>query len=376
MSRKVRLYGAVAGVICLGALTVTAVTLAPSGSAKSTVPKSTSGVTNSVAANTAQQSASLNYWTPARMGAAKPYPIPVAHIQKNVPSKQSIPGKAGSAGGTAPSGVKAATQIQSAPAAASAVQPALNGGLDYPFPYTRYPVYPAANRNTYPWTVNGKLFFTQDGGSFVCSATSVVAPSKTRVWTAGHCVASGEGLHHFDTSAVFVPAYNNGTAPFGTFAATNYTTATAWINNGDLSVDFGAFHTGKNAKGQTLAAAVGTAGFTWNQSDEQEWLDDAWPQAAPFNGKTEQEVNAPTAVRVNIGGIGQDAMGIGSNLTGGSSGGSWRMYAGGQYVGFVGSHNDFKITDPAQPLAMYGPYFTDLANAVRCSTEVTGNGCP
>jgi V8-like Glu-specific endopeptidase len=323
-----------------------------------------SGVTNSPTATAAQTSAALNYWTPARMRAAKPYPLPtVKSAARPTAAQLAVSGKAGSVAGTTASGARA-PQLLAQAATAEAPQPA---AFAYPFPYVRFPVYPTSLMNSYPGSVNGKLFFRQNGGNFVCSATSVVAPSRTRVWTAGHCVA--DGASHWDSSAVFEPAFNNGATPFGTFAATNFTTTGAWFSGHDFSRDLGAFHTGLNSRGQTLATAVGTAGFTWNQPRDQEWTIIGYPAAPPFNGLIPWENHASTAVAVSAG-SGPAATGIGSDFTGGSSGSSWRRQAGGAYVGYIGAHVDYKYN--SQPGAIYSPYFDTLANSVRCSGEAAG----
>ena len=34
--------------------------------------------------------------------------------------------------------------------------------------------------------------------------------------------------------------------------------------------------------------------------------------------------------------------------------------------GWVNGHNDYKYINPAQPLAMYSPYYDTLANQLRC----------
>jgi hypothetical protein len=225
------------------------------------------------------------------------------------------------------------------------------------------------------------LFFTQNGGNYVCSGTSVVAPSGTRVWTAGHCTSDGAG--HFDTNALFIPAYNGNSSvlsvqrPYGSFAATSFTTSSSWFYSGDFSRDLGAITVAKNAAGKTLSQAVGQAGFAWNQNPIQQWQDDAYPQAAPFNGANLVECQAVTAKRdTSIGGAGPAPSAIGCDMTGGSSGGSWRMRAGGASAGYINGHNDYKYISPAEPLAMYSPYFDTLANAVRCSGQTPGSlGC-
>jgi hypothetical protein len=360
-----------ARIIAAGAIAAAAgIALAttPSSAASQPAP---SGVINSPAVTSAQASAALAYWTPARMRAAKPYPLPVLKsAARPTVAQLAVPGPAGSVAGTTTSGASApqAAKILDMGKPTEAPRPA---AFNYPFPYVRFPVSPLSLETIYPGSVNGKLFFTQNGGGFVCSATSVVAPSRTRVWTAGHCVA--DGASHWDASAVFFPAYNNGVAPFGGFAATNFTTTGSWFASRDFSRDLGAFHTGLNSRGQTLATAVGTAGFTWNQNRDQQFRTDAYPAAAPFNGLIQWENQAATAVAVSVG-SGPAATGIGSDFTGGSSGGSWRIQSGGAYVGFIDGHVDYKYN--SQPGAIYSPYFDTLANSVRCSGESTGNACP
>jgi hypothetical protein len=215
----------------------------------------------------------------------------------------------------------------------------------------------------------------QNGGNYVCSGTSVVAPTSTRVWTAGHCVSDGAG--HFDTSITFVPAYNGNAAtvnPKGTWVGTTMTTTSAWHNTGDFSRDMGAFNVAL-LSGYTLTAKVGAAGFAWNQNADQQFVDFGYPQASPFNGTSMTVCIAASAVRdTGIGGAGPAPIGIGCDMTGGSSGGSWNIGWTESSPGFINGHNDYKYTT-SQPLAMYSPYFDTLANTVRCQGQGTGSGC-
>jgi hypothetical protein len=130
---------------------------------------------------------------------------------------------------------------------------------------------------------------------------------------------------------------------------------------------------GNNSSGQNLVNRVGSAGFSWNQNRDQQYRTDAYPAAAPFTGAIQWENLMATASAVSVG-AGPAATGVGSDFTGGSSGGSWRRSSGGAYVGYINGHNDFKFG--SQPLAMYSPYFDSLANAVRCAGEAAGNACP
>jgi hypothetical protein len=211
----------------------------------------------------------------------------------------------------------------------------------------------------------------------VCSGTSVTTPNRSVLWTAGHCVANTDGTHKWDSFFEFVPAYDGNASsccPKGVWVADNLVTTTDWFNNGDFSRDMGSAHVPTNSStGRTLAATVGSAGFAWNQARDQEFVDFGYPQASPFNGTSLVECNAAHAFDdTGIGGSGRPPLAIGCDMTGGSSGGSWQIRWGGNttvntqqlQAGFINGHNDYKYG--SQPLAMYSPYFDDLADAVRC----------
>lgn len=365
---KSRWFMAVVGAAAVALLG--AFTFAPSGSASSHTTRAAAGsrvVTHALSA--AQVRATIRYWTPARMASAKPADI----VRRGSPTRASSApqpsGPAGAVPGRSPSGRSAAPLNPRAQG--SGIIPM---GFSYPYPFTRFGVSPASLYKRFPWEVNGKVFFTNNGGNFVCSGTSVVAPDGLLVWTAGHCVANTDGTHHFDSFAEFVPAYNGkaaNPAPKGVWVADNFATTTAWFSNGDFSLDEGAMHVVAHS-GVTLANTVGDAGFAWNQSRDQDFTDFGYPQAAPFSGNFMIECNAAHGADVSVGGAGQAATGIGCDMTGGSSGGSWSIGWGGNttgptglFVGFINGHNDFKFSN--QPLAMYSPYFDGTANAVRCA---------
>jgi V8-like Glu-specific endopeptidase len=59
----------------------------------------------------------------------------------------------------------------------------------------------------------GKVFFTLQGTDYVCSGNAIAAVNENTIATAGHCLNSGPG--DFASRLTFVPAYENGAAPFG-----------------------------------------------------------------------------------------------------------------------------------------------------------------
>jgi V8-like Glu-specific endopeptidase len=310
------------------------------------------------------------YWTPARRAAAKNAEV----VAGNAPSPasqavQTPDGPPSAVPGSAPGGASAS--LAASPASPASEQPVLVGQpWSYPFPYDAFAV-PVKLYKTYPYSVNGTIFFTNNGAGYKCSGTSVAnGHQASEVWTAGHCVANTESGKKFDENAEFIPAYNgNGTTigqiePYGTFVANNYTTATAWLNNHDETVDFGVMLLNNNKKKETLSAAVGTDGYAWNFGENEQFVQFGYPGESPYNGTKMEENIAATGVSQKSTGSGGNPTGTGSPFTGGSSGGAWNIDWTPEGPGYINGHTDFYYT--AKPLTKYSPYFNTLANEVRC----------
>ncbi len=94
--------------------------------------------------------------------------------------------------------------------------------------FTTSRVFPDTTTVAYPYRTAGKLFFhdPRTGGNFVCSA-SVLRPRI--IVTAGHCVthpSTSASNRYFYSNFYFVPAYNIGAAPYGT-----WTPWEEWVTN-------------------------------------------------------------------------------------------------------------------------------------------------
>ena len=135
------------------------------------------------------------YWTPERIASAKPMPLmEVKGTGKGVSLSAAAAASAnlhpGFAPGNAPSQPPAAAiQLD------AFMQPvtAVSNYYTYPFPYT-YSYIGGGFQKQFPENTNGKLFFSQDGGNWVCSGTVVTdngAEVNRLVATAGHCVNDG-----------------------------------------------------------------------------------------------------------------------------------------------------------------------------------------
>ena len=305
----------------------------------------------------------VNYWTTQRMENAKP--VQISTRKASVAESASTPAPQGpperiapvAPGGGSPS---AALSAGTQPAATT------SNGYSYPYPFTRYEVFTPYTK--FPYSTNGKVFFTDDGTNFVCSGTAVSSENKSVVWTAGHCVHDGgDGTYH--TNWMFVPAYKDGNAPLGRWTARELWTLNGWSINGSFKYDLGAAVVNRDSLGRLLVNRVGGEGIAWNHPYPQHWTDFGYPQASPFNGNRQNVCTASYARQDNPDSVsGPSTIGIGCDMTGGSSGGGWIMNFS-RNGGFVNSVNSYKYISPSEPLAMYGPYHGDgaanLYNAVR-----------
>jgi len=305
----------------------------------------------------ATQHAALAYWTPARLAAARPLDLINAsgHQVSAAAEHQSAPaGPSASVGGGSPSSV----ELLGSPPLVSA-----NGAFGVPTSdYTRF-----------PYSVNGRIFFNNPDGGGSCSGTSVASYHGTsledEVWTAGHCVGNPEGQHPgvWDSSAVFIPAYNGNASdqdPFGEFSATSFYTTTAWFYNSDLAEDEAAFVVGTNAQGRTLGQAVGYDGFAWNYSDNENFNQFGYPAVSPYTGNSMIQNTTSTSVVTSAGSPGQDVIGTPSPMNQGSSGGAWDIDWTTSADGYIDGHNDF--ISSSYPGTMFSPYQDSLSNTIRC----------
>jgi hypothetical protein len=212
-----------------------------------------------------------------------------------------------------------------------------------------------------PQRTHGKVFFTLDGVNYVCSGTSVRSPSKSLVWTAGHCMY-GTGLLDpgYASRWVFVPAYRNGNTPYGRWPAHELHAARGWRQSnqsclpgdllacGNVAKDFGAALVHKRGGGgPKLQNAVGGRGIVFGAERNRTYRLFGYPQEAPFNGEhmyrcrsqykgADQSQGNPPPMRARC------------DMTGGSSGGGWVTN------GSVASVISYGYAD--EPNRLYGPY--------------------
>jgi hypothetical protein len=225
--------------------------------------------------------------------------------------------------------------------------------LTVPTPYS------GADRNS------GKVFFTMSGVNYVCSGTSVAASSGVSlVWTAGHCVNEGPGP--YATNFIFVPAYLNGAAPYGKWAGSTLQTTSQWASSGNFTYDVGAVRVvpGTGAAPNSTLTNVQTPrsmdfnyGVTVNSTRFKSY---GYPAAGKFNGQ--RMYMCDSAVVRRDGSTSTAPMGIGCDMTGGSSGGGWINSAGA-----LASVNSYIYNSLKN--VMHGPYQGTVAQSLYDSMD-------
>lgn len=212
-----------------------------------------------------------------------------------------------------------------------------------------------------PWTgggavvrTAGRVFFTFKGRPASCSGDAVTSANRSVVMTAGHCVKL-EGRWH--TNWVFVPAYNNGRRPYGTWTARATLATPQWVASEDLNYDVGAAVV-NTLGGRQLTSVVGGQGIAFNQPRNQTMYAFGYPAAPPYDGSRLIYCSGPTITDVLL----STDHGMVCDMTGGSSGGPWFLnFNPATGLGIQNSVNSFKII--VLPTVMFGPYFgTDARN--------------
>ncbi|MFZ3471491.1 trypsin-like serine peptidase [Streptomyces sp. 4.24] len=279
-----------------------------------------------------RQQQTRGFWTAARMRAATPLDLTAA------------PGT----GRAAPTAAAEATTI--APTPPSAASRA--------FPASSPTAFPQAGG---PWTgggavvkTSGRVFFTLGDRTASCSGDSITSANGSTVITAGHCVKYRGAWH---TNWIFVPAYNNGNAPYGQWPATKTFATDQWAASEDMNMDVGLAVVAP-LNGQKLSQVVGAQGIVFNGGYNKKMYSFGFPAAAPYDGTKLVYCSANT---------GKDFLltkdhSMSCNMTGGSSGGPWfQDFNEATGLGTQASVNSFGYT--FLPNRMYGPYFGNEAKA-------------
>ncbi|PNG27167.1 hypothetical protein CR492_05250 [Methylocella silvestris] len=180
-------------------------------------------------------------------------------------------------------------------------------------------------QKSYPYRATGKLFFLNNGQTFVCSASLI---KSGLLVTAAHCVANfGTGQYYSDW--VYVPAYDNGKAPYGKWKGVQAFALPSYVNGSDSCATPGVvcendvavitLYKGRSLPGKRtgwLGYAYG--GFSMNASGQAHITQLGYPVGLDKGAVMERGDSQSYIDPAN-----SDNTIIGSNMDGGSSGGPW-----------------------------------------------------
>jgi V8-like Glu-specific endopeptidase len=208
-----------------------------------------------------------------------------------------------------------------------------------------------------PWTyrgavraTTGKVFFTIDGGDYVCSAGSVSSANRDLVVTAGHCAQDATGT--WARNWIYVPGYEQGRRPYGAFTARHVFVPGPWSAHGDENYDVALVALAPSA-GRHITDAVGAQGIAFDQPRGSLVYGFGYPAGGRYDGERLTYCSGRTHPDSHK--ITHDE-GLHCDMTEGSSGGPWlTRFDAGSGTGVVTSVSSFKYAD--DPATMYGPYF-------------------
>ncbi|MFI5803326.1 trypsin-like serine peptidase [Streptomyces sp. NPDC051561] len=266
-----------------------------------------------------------------------------------------------------PERMRSATPLDLLKAAPSEVKPAKAGGATVSLPGAA-PSAMAFPQKGGAWTgggavvkTSGRVFFTYDGRTASCSGNSVTSQNKSTVVTAGHCVKLKNVWH---TNWVFVPAYNDGQTPYGTWTAAKTSATDQWAASEDINYDVG-LAVVNSLNGQKLADVVGAQGIQFNGGYNKPMYAFGFPAASPYDGKKLIYCSGNTTKDFLLS---KDHR-MGCNMTGGSSGGPWfNSFNESTGTGLQASVNSFGYT--FLPGYMFGPYFGNEVKAAYDKAQV------
>jgi hypothetical protein len=154
------------------------------------------------------------------------------------------------------------------------------------------------------------------------------------------------------TNFAFVPAYDRGATPYGTWPARKLATTKRWRRDGNLRFDVGAA-TVRRRDGSALQSVVGARGIGFDQPRRQRYSIFGYPKEPPFDGEREYRCDSRYRGGDMSGGPGPKTMRLSCDMTPGASGGGW---IAGETLLSVTSYGY-----TSRPGKLYGPYLSRTA---------------
>jgi V8-like Glu-specific endopeptidase len=317
-----------------------------------------------------------SYWTEKRMAEAKPMPTPTVTVDSlalafpPVSEESDASAVPGYARGCRPDAINCNTAPRTLSSQkAFSSESAAYGDLMQPMhgtkptnprtgPYGPFQRWREANPTTaYPKSTIGKLFFTLNGQNFVCSASVI---GRSTLITAGHC--NSDGSQTFATNRLFCPSFNGvADATRGCWSVVGSFVSFQWHNSGDPDYDYSCLITATTGTkvANKIGNVTGWLGRAWNFAPSQAERTFGYPAGAPFTGGTLQTTASTEWYTHDFTSGGPVSKIIGSDLTGGSSGGPW-------ILGWTGGLAEIADTDASQATDPGSNWVNGVNSHKRC----------
>lgn len=263
----------------------------------------------------------LDFWTPQRLAAATPKPLP------NASEQAGKPGYSADAAGPGLSGAPELPTLGGTAGNALDAQAKAAQG-DNAWVWKRHGVAPAR-------TVGLLAFIGADGKQYSCSGTVITSKNRSTVWTAGHCVYE----RGWDQKAVFVPDFHDGQTPLGVWPVVSFHTTKQWTTQTNPNYDIAAVQVAPK-NGHHLQDYTGSQGFNFNYTSRSfPIIDFGYPGDLLPSGQSvdfrQLRYCTGTTYPINLGFAGPLELSLHCTMGHGASGGPWLTGVGRNGLGYL-----------------------------------------
>ncbi|KAB2340552.1 trypsin-like serine peptidase [Actinomadura rudentiformis] len=241
------------------------------------------------------------YWTPERMATAIP-------VEPPVPTADDSPAPPSTSGESGDGFVPAAVTPQATPGTLA---------LDY---FSASKLW--SGHGKMPASTIGKLFYTNNGTGYSCSAAVINSSNRNTIWTAGHCVSSGNKRWY--TNFAFVPDYHDGKRPHGTWTGKSWSVPNGYHDGKKHRYDMAAIALNTSG-GRKVGDVVGYQGYRFGEAHNETTFHDVRAFGYPSKTHPPRDGISTQKLRFCVGAATPDALyrRIGCDMGSGSSGGPW-----------------------------------------------------
>jgi len=138
----------------------------------------------------------------------------------------------------------------------------------------------------------GRIFYTQDGSGYACSANVVESANRSTLATAGHCLTQHQ---RFSTRTVFYPAYESRGSPYGAWPVVGGAVSASWASGNERVHDSGYLAVRRDYSGRDIASVVGASPVLFDRSITEEVSAYGYPAALRFDGEHLQRCRGMSA---------------------------------------------------------------------------------